>query len=613
MKRSTAWWILAGAFAANALRLRGHAARLRLLDAGGDPEEEPGEPTGWVWVTAAGVEVPGEVRRAAERQAAAAGLQGLDLVPRDLACEQALVLAGGEDPARYRDKLLASPLSALQAILVEGATWERMKLGTGTEGLDPVAMHRVARELKRHAPDTTDVVVVAGMRAATERPATRRALLRARVGPLAPVVLWFPLVRLAVLAGGILLAPLAGLAAAAAWCLQPLLALLGTPLEPSDLARRSALRWLLAAGDLTAAITSRWTSPSGEPASDPEAQRATYDALLAGGTERFFEPRRPDCPLCGGGDLCTEVRSVDLLQRKPGRFVLERCGGCGHVFQNPRLSPAGLDFYYRDAYEGIGAEMAELVFVAMEGAYRSRAEMLDGGAAPRRWIDVGTGHAHFCLIAGRRWPEAELDGLDMSDGVEAAARRGWVAHGYRGYLVDLAPQLAGHYDVVSMFHYLEHTREPLAELDAAISLLAPGGQLLVELPDPECRWGRLLGQYWMPWFQPQHQHLMPLPQLESALLARGLEVVRTDGGRADLPANLTVALLLLAVRLVPPPGLPWRRRSGAADRAAFVLAVLVTAPLLPLAFLLDRLAQLVVGRRWRSNAYRVLARRPAAG
>ena len=33
-------------------------------------------------------------------------------------------------------------------------------------------------------------------------------------------------------------------------------------------------------------------------------------------------------------------------------FTLEQCGDCGHVFQNPRLTPEGLEFYYRDFYDG---------------------------------------------------------------------------------------------------------------------------------------------------------------------------------------------------------------------------------------------------------------------
>ena len=59
--------------------------------------------------------------------------------------------------------------------------------------------------------------------------------------------------------------------------------------------------------------------------------------------------------------------------------------------------------------------------------------------------------------------------------------------------------MAGAYDVVSMHHYLEHTREPLDELDAAATALVPGGHLLIELPDPESRFPLVVGRWWIPW------------------------------------------------------------------------------------------------------------------
>ena len=85
-----------------------------------------------------------------------------------------------------------------------------------------------------------------------------------------------------------------------------------------------------------------------------EASRPYYQAELADGVERFLEPRRNTCPWCGSEDLSVRLRTGDLIQRKPGRFTLEQCGACGHIFQNPRLTPAGLDFYYRDFYDGLG-------------------------------------------------------------------------------------------------------------------------------------------------------------------------------------------------------------------------------------------------------------------
>src|SRR5437763_9307414 len=148
--------------------------------------------------------------------------------------------------------------------------------------------------------------------------------------------------------------------------------------------------------------------PGGTNIIDPyEAARPYYQAQLAAGVERFFEPRRTSCPWCECANLSIRLRTPDLLQRKPGRFTLEQCRTCRHIFQNPRLTPAGLDFYYRDFYDGLGEEQTKAVFntAGQSQSYRGRAEMLKRFTTPRAWLDVGAGHGHFCRLAREIWPD----------------------------------------------------------------------------------------------------------------------------------------------------------------------------------------------------------------
>ncbi len=342
-----------------------------------------------------------------------------------------------------------------------------------------------------------------------------------------------------------------------------------------------------------------------------EVSRHYYQTELAAGVERFFESRRTSCPWCGSTNLSVRLHTTDLYQRKPGRFTLERCGACRHIFQNPRLSPAGLDFYYRDFYDGLGQQLWEWFFAGQEPTYRGRAEMLRPFTMPKAWLDVGTGYGHFCQIARKIWPDTVFDGLDQSVSVEEAQRRGWIDHGYRGKFVALSDALVGQYDVVSMHHYLEHTREPFDELDTAAKVLMPRGYLLIEVPDPDYQFSRALGRMWIHWNQPQHQHMFPLENVVRALTDRGLSLVAVERGAAhhkggDLSASLALLLNVCAPMTRQPwlDAVPtrWRRFRHTTTWAGGM-------PLLVCAYFLDTLLYRVVRRTYSGNVYRVLARK----
>ncbi|MCJ0869785.1 class I SAM-dependent methyltransferase [Streptomyces sp. AP-93] len=583
---------------------------------------------GWRLLTAGGVEPDAATFLAACAHAEREGLRVLDLLPGDLPAERVLSLLRLVDPAGYRQDRLGEGRGAGFAVLVAEEVIARAGVDPAGPDATVAELMAVTRRVKEYAADATGLAIAPALSCGPPvdaRGPARAAELRAQglpPGALAAA----QLAGLALLAGVAVRQGRWGAAAAGLYWIQPYLALgrRAAPLRPGDLARATAARPVrsLGAALRTAAATTR--TPRSEAAAtahgpaaardaEQDAVRAgavqAYRADLAAGTDRFLEPRRPDCPWCGSGQLSVRVRVPDLLQGKPGRFTLEQCGACGHVFQNPRLSPEGLEFYYRDFYDGRGGEGAATVFGRLGAAYRGRAEMLRPHTDPVSWLDVGTGHGHFCNAARAVWPDTRFDGLDMGDGVREAERRGWVETGYQGQFPEFAVKLAGQYEVVSMYHYLEHTRDPLTELDAAAAVLAPGGYLTIELPDPESRMARLLGPAWLPWFQPQHQHLIPSSNLREALADRGFTVLAEEHGPAHQGNDFFGAVALTATRLAPDPDRPWGPPATTGRRALTGAVRLASLPCFAAAAVLDGLRTAAARRTDGGNAYRMLARK----
>ncbi|MER6138121.1 class I SAM-dependent methyltransferase [Streptomyces sp. NPDC001815] len=364
-------------------------------------------------------------------------------------------------------------------------------------------------------------------------------------------------------------------------------------------------------------------TPVTPPARPTVAQRrAVYLGELAQGTDRFHEPRRPDCPWCGSRRLRTRLRTPDLLQHKPGTFVVDECEDCAHAFQNPRLTAEGLAFYYRDFYEHHesredGEEhesFAERILRARAGRRRheAAARAMLPFPEPESWLDVGTGHGHFPAAAKELYTYTAFDGLDPTARVEKARAAGRVEEAHRGLLPDLVERLRARYDVVSMFHHLEHSPDPRVELRAALAVLRPGGHLLVEVPDPDCAFGALLGKWWVSYCQPQHLHLMPLRNLLDELDELGCTVVSTDRREPHVPYDLTGALALAIGNRLPGGDEPWRPTPPTdLQRTLRTALTRATAPLLASALVLDHALAPLLRRTRFSNAYRIIARKNA--
>jgi SAM-dependent methyltransferase len=461
--------------------------------------------------------------------------------------------------------------------------------------------------VKLHACTTTDFAIAPTLHAGAAPRHERAGLVEYAFGEFSFGLL---LMQLALIALCCAFSPYAGLAALVAMHVQLEIGTLGTPLAPRGAFLHTLFRTPI---DLLMALAGFWALLF-RPNERAEERRATYEELLSQGTSRFFEPRRDACPICGMAVISRALRTVDRYGFKPGSFTLERCDGCAHVFQNPRLSIEGLDFYYRDFYDGLGEGLLDTLFSFDSHSYEMRARMVKGVATPTRWLDVGAGHGHFCCIARGILPTTELDGLDLSNSIDEARARGWIDRAYRGLFPDLAGDIAKGdrpYDVVSMSHYLEHTRDPRAEIEAAHTVLGQGGLLMIEVPDPESRMGKLLGSFWVPWFQPQHQHLLSIANLSKILQENAFEPIAVDRGDAHQKNDLTFFVFTLLNHIAKPVDLPWRKKSGPLAR---LWRQIVWCPgLLTVGFwwAIDQLIAPLLKREGWSNTYRVLARRTA--
>ena len=407
------WPTLTATMVADALQLRGRVEAITVLE----PADAPPAP-GYRVVTAAGVTVDDATFRAAVAHAQAEGLAVLDLVPHDVPAEILLDMLRTLNPKTYRGDALVKGYGALTAIVVDDDVAARARLHQ-FEGLTPVEMAELSARLKGYAPRATDLAIAPGLLAGPPPAGTRASILQRNVGR--SMALTGLAVDFALFAYAARTRKAGAIAAAVTRALQPVLATGGTAVEPRDMPGRVALRAVSSAVGLPAVLASR---PAARAAADEvEAKREEYDKLLADGLDRFYEERRPDCPRL----------LVDRPPRAPGagrphpvQAGRVHAGGVRPRAATSSRTPGsrleGLDFYYKDFYDGLAEDAAEGIFVNIGDLYRARADMVRPYRTPTRWLDVGGGHGHFCLTAKDVWPDATFDVLDISETIEEAER-----------------------------------------------------------------------------------------------------------------------------------------------------------------------------------------------
>lgn len=175
---------------------------------------------------------------------------------------------------------------------------------------------------------------------------------------------------------------------------------------------------------------------------------------------------------------------VAVNDRRGGALNVTCCKTCGLTYVDPLPSARDLAaFYaqrYRREYKSAAAPRIKHVYragrVAVE-RFRTAALLAQ---PPARVLDCGAGGGEFAyLLASRGY---RLTGIEPNDGYREFARAEYDVDLRPGTLDD-ASFPAAQFDLITIFHVLEHLPEPRAALTRLAGWLKPGGHLYVEVPN----------------------------------------------------------------------------------------------------------------------------------
>jgi SAM-dependent methyltransferase len=233
------------------------------------------------------------------------------------------------------------------------------------------------------------------------------------------------------------------------------------------------------------------------------------------------------CPICTGIRVLEFSEPADNLVSRE-TFKVVKCESCRLLLTNPRPSETDIAEYYRsgdyishsDTSKGI---INRLYRLARSYSIKKKVALMRSicpGATTL--LDFGCGTGYFLARARERG--FDVFGLEPDEGARLLAES---KHGLKVSSLDELGNLPQNkFDVITLWHVLEHVYELNETMNSLVRVLSDGGKMVIAVPNAASWDCRHYGKNWAAWDVPRHLYHFTPGTLKSLLDKHGLVIQR---------------------------------------------------------------------------------------
>lgn len=234
-----------------------------------------------------------------------------------------------------------------------------------------------------------------------------------------------------------------------------------------------------------------------------------------------------NCPICASAKLQEHIQLKDYFLSQE-MFSIQKCSSCGFKFTNPRPTKAAIGKYYlsenyishSNKSKGLFAKFYQVARkINLSSKYSIISKYRDGGRA----LDIGSGTGHFLnYLQKKQWT---VQGIEPD--VEAAkfARMNF------NLKIDPETKLAElnkeSFDLITMWHVLEHVHDLNFRMKEIARLLDPKGILILALPNPEAYDAKYYVKHWAAYDLPRHLYHFTKEDVLGLAIKHNFTIVKT--------------------------------------------------------------------------------------
>ena len=230
------------------------------------------------------------------------------------------------------------------------------------------------------------------------------------------------------------------------------------------------------------------------------------------------------CPVCHSHNINHIITAKDFLVSGE-EFQISSCQECGLRFTNPRPDDSKLARYY-DSNEYISHSdegstlVSSLYKIARTFTLRRKGKLIEKLSKSKRLLDVGCGTGHFLNYCQQHgWL---INGVEPNDLArkQAEAKTNIIIQETLSEIVNTT------YEVITLWHVLEHLPNLEQTMNQLKSLLAPGGVLMLAVPNFEAYEASVFKEHWAAYDVPRHLYHFNRKAVERLANNHGLKIAR---------------------------------------------------------------------------------------
>lgn len=212
------------------------------------------------------------------------------------------------------------------------------------------------------------------------------------------------------------------------------------------------------------------------------------------------------CPVCEGTSFSPYLSLSDYFLSGE-KFNIVQCNRCSFRFTNPRPEENELGKYYESpeyiSHANTHKGLFSIVYQSIRKyTIRSKFRLIAAMASGTSLLDIGCATGELIsYFAGRGW---NVKGIEPNEKARKFAVEEYgLSVGDESWLDTLD---SGSFDVVTMWHVLEHVPDINGRIQQVVRLLNDNGILLLALPNPDSWDANHYGKYWAGYDVPRHLH-----------------------------------------------------------------------------------------------------------